>query len=244
MANRISGNRMGKISSARWRRVRSIERWATTPTCWARPDPGAAGPSTATAASATTAPASAAWSRRGLLGPGRPVHVAGALELASRLGQEHVIQRGLMQMQRLDVQVGLIERPNHLGQLGLSLGQLDPHRTAAVLRALAEPAQQDAQSLGVGPLRGYDLHARAADLALELSGSALGHDVAVVDDSDAVRQGIGLLQILSGEEHGHALLTGQPGHLLPQGRAALAVEAGGRIVHEAHPRAVAQRRSS
>ena len=44
-----------------------------------------------------------------------------------------------------------------------------------------------------------------ADLGLERAGRALGHDHAVVDDPHAVGQAVGLLEVLGGEEDGHAV---------------------------------------
>src|SRR5256885_10500127 len=39
---------------------------------------------------------------------------------------------------------------------------------------------------------------------------ALGDDVAVVDDPDAVGEDVGLLEVLRGQEDGHAFLLRQP----------------------------------
>ena len=52
---------------------------------------------------------------------------------------------------------------------------------------------------------------------------------------------VGLLEVLGGEEHGHALVVGQPRHLLPQRGPALRVKAGRRLVEEQDPRRVDQR---
>src|SRR5436305_13617290 len=86
IANRISGNSTGNTSSARWRKVRVTERWATAPTCWSSDT------------SATTAPPAPPP-------PGRRLPrdlLAGALELAAGLGLVHVVQGGLVQLQELD----------------------------------------------------------------------------------------------------------------------------------------------
>ena len=53
---------------------------------------------------------------------------------------------------------------------------------------------------------------------LQLVGRALGDDAAVVDDPDAVGELVGLLEVLRGEEDGHAELAVEPPHLVPHAR--------------------------
>ena len=88
---------------------------------------------------------------------------------------------------------------------------------------------------------GRDLERRAPDLGLELLRRAAGDDLAVVDDRDPVGQDVGLLEVLRGEEHRHALVARQVGDLLPHVRAAGGVQAGGRLVEEEDPRPVHER---
>src|SRR5438105_2320299 len=105
IANRISGKIMGKIISARWRRVRVIERRATARICSNRSDRTPSAPPCSPGARAlapTPPPAQCACLHR-LSFP-----VARALELATGLGQEHIVQRGLMELQQLDMQVCLV----------------------------------------------------------------------------------------------------------------------------------------
>ncbi len=85
-----------------------------------------------------------------------------------------------------------------------------------------------------------DLQRRGADGGLELVRAPLPHDPAVVDDGDAAGQLVGLLEVLRGQEHGHALVLVEAPHLLPEGDAAHRVEAGGRLVEEEHGRLVDQ----
>ena len=73
----------------------------------------------------------------------------------------------------------------------------------------------------------------AGDLAFELGRRARGDDLAVVHDGDAVAERVRLVQVVRGDEDGHAL-GAQPAHLVPHVRAALRVEAGGRLVEEDH----------
>jgi hypothetical protein len=53
-----------------------------------------------------------------------------------------------------------------------------------------------------------------------------------VDDPHAVGQHVGFLEVLGGEEDGHATVGGQPADLLPEGAAALDVEACRGLVQE------------
>ena len=63
----------------------------------------------------------------------------------------------------------------------------------------------------------------------------------LIDDADAVGQRVGLLEVLRGEEHRHALVVREPRNLLPECRAALRIEAGGRLVEEQDARLVHER---
>ena len=63
----------------------------------------------------------------------------------------------------------------------------------------------------------------------------------MVDDADTIGEHVRLLEVLSGQEHGHAVLGGQACDLLPQRRAALDVEARRRLVEEQNPRVVDER---
>ena len=85
------------------------------------------------------------------------------------------------------------------------------------------------------------LDRRAADLGLERVGRALGDDPAGVDDPDPVGERVGLLEVLGGEEDGHAVVVGEPRDLVPERGAALHVEAGRRLVEEEEPRLVDER---
>ena len=74
-----------------------------------------------------------------------------------------------------------------------------PHGVGDARRIAVEPGDDD-----VG-----------ADGALEVGGRALGDDLAVVDDADAVGERVGLLEVLGGEEDRHAQLVVEPAHLVP-----------------------------
>ena len=146
-----------------------------------------------------------------------------------------------MELERLHLQMRVVEDANDLGELRLAAWQLHGDAATTVAAQVAESRQQLCQPVPGVRIGGRHLDGRAADLGLEPGRGALGDDPAVVDDSDPIGQRVRLLQVLRGEEHGHPLVMGQPRHLLPQRRAALRVEAGGRLVEEEDPRRVDER---
>ena len=73
----------------------------------------------------------------------------------------------------------------------------------------------------------------AGHLALQRARGALGHDLAVVDDHEAIAQRVRLFQVVGGEEHRGAAVA-QPADVIPQVRPALRVEPGRRLVEEQH----------
>ena len=93
----------------------------------------------------------------------------------------------------------------------------------------------------VAPIGGDRLHARAPDLGLERIGRPLGDDPSVVDDPHAVREHVGLLEVLGREEDRDAAVGGESLHLRPERAAALQVEAGGGLVEEKDARPVHER---
>src|SRR5436309_3639681 len=184
MANRISGKTIGKTMSARWRSVRTADRRATAKVCSTTPAPRgsrtcAGGPRTASTATSTPA---AAFRLLLLLIHGS---VARTLKLAPRLGQEDVIQRGLVQLQRFNAQPRLVEESHHVGQLALAGRKLDRDAALPVAVHVAETRQQVGQSIPGAGIGGCDLKARAADLGLELGGGSPGHGAAPVNGSGA-----------------------------------------------------------
>src|SRR5262249_25890830 len=101
--------------------------------------------------------------------------------------------------------------------------------------------QDRVRAPGVGGVRRLELDRRSADLLLQRLRRALGDDAAVVDDPDAVGELVGLLEVLGREEDGDALVLRKPAHLVPEGGAALDVQAGRRLVEEEDARAVDER---
>jgi hypothetical protein len=88
---------------------------------------------------------------------------------------------------------------------------------------------------------GYGLDRGAPDLGLQVGGRAFGDDAPEVDDPHPVGKRVGLLQVLGGEKDRDAVVSGEAGDLVPQGRPALDVEPGRRLVEEQQPRLVQQR---
>jgi hypothetical protein len=81
-------------------------------------------------------------------------------------------------------------------------------------------------------LRGHrQLHPLAPDLGLELVRRSLGDHLALVNDRDAVRELIGFVQVLGGEQDGGAVRR-QCAHRIPRHHPAARVQAGRRLVQE------------
>src|SRR5581483_4662585 len=241
MAKRISGNTMGKTNSARWREVRTIARRATASVCSRNlgPDETPREPRGSTARStATSSPStpSRGGIELGSIGACALELGARALQLASRLGQEYVVERRLVKLERLNLEIGVVEDPHDLGQLGLAARELHADAAATSQMRLPEGGQELGQpvtGIGVG---GRELDTWTADFGLKLSRRPLGHDMTVIDDPDAIGQDVGLLQVLGGEKDSHALAVGEALHLLPQRRATLRIKPRGRLVQEEDPR--------
>ena len=79
----------------------------------------------------------------------------------------------------------------------------------------------------------------AADEPFELVGGALGHEPAVVEHRDPVRELVGLLEVLRGEEDRDAA-GDEVADALPHRAPAARVEPGGRLVEEDDPRVADQ----
>src|SRR3954469_17542958 len=116
--------------------------------------------------------------------------VATALELAAGLGQEDVVQRRRVQVQRGQLQVGLVERADHVATRGVAVGERQGDVAAAVAAAVAERLERLVRLVDLGRVDWDDLDAGAADLGLELGGRSLGHDLAAIDDPDSVGQDV------------------------------------------------------
>src|SRR5918999_457305 len=162
----------------------------------------------------------------------------GALERASRLREEDVVERGGVQVEIGDAHRGGFEGTNDVRQVSLPVeadGDADRRRLQ-----LAEAAEDALELSRLGAVGGEGLDRRSADLRLERGGGAFRDDPAVVDDPDPVGEEIGLLEVLRREEDGHALLPLELNDLVPERTSALRVEARGGLVQEEDSRAVRQ----
>ena len=75
----------------------------------------------------------------------------------------------------------------------------------------------------------------AGNPPLQLVGGAFGDDPAVVEDRDPIRELVGLVEVLGGEEDGDAA-AGELADVVPHLPAAARVEPGRGLVEEDHPR--------
>ena len=96
-------------------------------------------------------------------------------------------------------------------------------------------ASRSARSAGVASTDGRPISAFSA------SGVPSATILPAVDDPDAIGEHVGLLEVLRGEEDGHAVLARQSRHLVPQVGAARGVQAGRRLVEEQHARVMDER---
>lgn len=158
-------------------------------------------------------------------------------------GEEDVVEGRAAQTDVVDLDAADVEFADDLGQELRAAGDrrgdlahvLLDLGAALVRAAQAEPVQEGGGGLDVLPLVHHDLDALSAGAGLELVGGALGDDPAVVDHRDVVREVVGLLQILGGQQQRRTAGDELLDHV-PQLLAVARVEAGGRLVHEHHGR--------
>ena len=113
-----------------------------------------------------------------------------------------------MQPQVCDLDSRVVERPDHVREVGLSSFQAngDALVRAAAIPETGEDLGESRRLLGIGRDR---LDGRTADLGLELVGRPFGDDVAVVDDPDTVGENVGLLEILGRQEDSDIVFTSE-----------------------------------
>ena len=145
--------------------------------------------------------------------------LARALELAPGLGEEDVVEGGRVQLQVGQVDALGVELADD--RLEAVMAGREPDRdglpAGVELPAPgAEAAHHLDQPRAVGRIGRGRLDRGLADLGLERGGGALGDDLAAVDDPDAIGEAVGLLEVLGGEEDGHALVVREPLDLLPE----------------------------
>src|SRR5215216_705667 len=212
MAKNIIGKSRAEMMTAGWRTVRSTERCASA-AIWMK--------------------SNELILRLRLLGP-----LARALERASCLLQEHVIQGRLVEPQVRDLEALGVQGAHHVGEV--SVVEADGDGAGLGGDLLAEASQRLRDGGALPGVRGGRLDAGAPDLGLQRLRRVLRDDAAPVYDPDPVRQHVGLLQVLGRQEHRHPILARQTAHLRPHGAAALGVEARRRLVQKQDARPVHQ----
>ena len=145
--------------------------------------------------------------------------VAGALERAAGLREEDVVERGRVDSRLASVRPGVVDGAHDAGEVGEPVVQPDGDVARRVAERAAEAREDRARAAPRSAPVGRDrLDGRPADLGLERRRRALGDDVAVVDDPDAVGEDVGLLEVLRGQEDGDAVLAREPARPPPRAR--------------------------
>ena len=140
---------------------------------------------------------------------GEPGHAAtsSALGLGLVAGEreEDVVERRAPHRDVVDAQLRLVEPAHRLHQRAAasSTGRRTERPSICGSRRPCRRAPRPPRAPVL--VREVDLEALAADAVLELVGGAVGDHAAVVDDRDAVRQPVGLVEVLGGEEDGRAV---------------------------------------
>ena len=153
--------------------------------------------------------------------------------------EEHVVERGPVDLEVLELHAGLVE-PSH-GLREYARAGADRHADRAALalrlpRPVGHRPERLERTIAVGGLTEDDLDALAAVAVLQLVGRALGDHAAVVDHRDLVGQVVGLLEVLRREENGRAL-PHELGDHVPHRQPRAGVEARGGLVEEEDRRA-------
>ena len=160
----------------------------------------------------------------------RPVRVR---KTSSRVGPVH--------LDRVEGDAGGVEVAQQAGN-GPSRALHPAADPAAVDLDVAVAVAERAEPLGglTDPVEVGDLEVDevAGHLGLEVVGGVGGDDAALVDDDDAVAQGVGLVEVVGGEEHRGSALGAHVGDVPPQVGPGLRIEAGGGLVEEDQRRVV------
>jgi hypothetical protein len=174
------------------------------------------------------------------LGRGRPCGRAEGLGAAAGQGEEHVVHAGVAHGQRGWREVVVVQQPQHVDEQPRAVVGGQPDGRAVPLRVGVQAlGQQFDGAVGAGVVAHPELDHGAAELGLERSRGVVGDHPPAVHDRDAVRQPVGLLQVLGGQQH-RGPLGDQFADHPPQRVAAVDVQPGGRLVEEDHLRALYQ----
>jgi len=97
------------------------------------------------------------------------------------LGDEDVVETRLHELQRLDRDPGVIQRPNHWGDLGGTSHELDQDLAVLCGQQLSETADDPVRAFG-DLLGQAELEVGASDLRLQRLRRVLGDELAVVEE--------------------------------------------------------------
>ena len=156
-----------------------------------------------------------------------------ALERTAGLREEDVVERRRAQLEVGDVHAVRVHRAHDVGE---PEAVAQAHRHVARRRERLPELREEGGDLLAVLVPVWDrVHARASDLGLQCRRRPLRNELPLLDDSHAVGEDVGLLEVLRRQEDGDALLPAQAHDLLPHGGAALRVEPGRRLVEEEDP---------
>ena len=144
-----------------------------------------------------------------------------ALERSARFREKHVVERRRPELEVGDVDAVRVDGADD------SVSPRPSRSRTATSRVVASGSPNCARNSAMcgDPFSPRDrMHARPADLRLELRRRSLGDDLALVDDADPVGEEVRLLEVLRRQEHRDALLAPQPRDLLPERGPALRIE--------------------
>lgn len=145
--------------------------------------------------------------------------------------KENVIEVRGVDAEVVDLDVGSTEAVQHFTQgLDSAAGRHGQGQVGIDAIRLVEQAFGSIQSLKIGELEA-DVATRHE--AFELGWRAVSNYSTRVQDSDPVRELGGLVEVLSGEQHGRAVVD-QPAHDVPHCVATARVQAAGGLVEEDH----------
>ena len=119
-------------------------------------------------------------------------------------GEEDVVERGDADRDVVHADPGLIEPAHRLRDRPSALGDRHAHKTVVADGLSPASAASALSPSRPGSRREVSLDALSADLALELLGRASGDHRAVIDDDDAIREAVGLVEVLGGQQHRRA----------------------------------------
>ena len=152
-------------------------------------------------------------------------------------GEEHVVERGMVDLDVVDRDAGVVERADDRGGQARARRRPAPAAGGRRRRPAPAPATSGARASAAPGSGAASVTSSCSPptAAFSSPGGAVGDHAAVVDDRDRVGELVGLVEVLRGEQHVVPSATSSriTSHMpLPAGR----VEPGGRLVEEQHRR--------